>query len=157
MALKRPALMAAFLFVSLSALAFDFRSVSWMMSHDQVVASETGSILSDHGFGGQQELLYQTSLNGYAGSLSYTLERDHLVAAAFSFPTDYHGELFRYLKGTLTSQYGPPSFQSDRLIGWRMNRTEIALAFLSGRICHLSYWEKSYFARINNLSTSSSR
>ena len=155
--MKRLALLPVFLFVSLSALAFDFRSVSWMMSRDQVVASENGSILSEHGFGGQQELLYQTSLNGYAGSLSYTLENDRLVAAAFSCPTDNHGELFRYLKGILTTQYGPPTFQSDRLIGWRMNRTEIALAFLSGRLCHLSYWEKSYFARINNLAASASR
>jgi len=155
--LKSLALAASFLFVSLSALAFDFRSVSWMMSRDQVVAAENLSIVSENGFGGQQELSYQTSLNGFAGSLSYTLENDRLVAASFSFPTDNHGELFRYLKGTLIRQYGPPSFQSDRLIGWRMNRTEIALAFLSGRICHLSYWEKSYFARINNLSVSASR
>ena len=155
--LRRLATVAVLLFVSLSALAFDFRSVSWMMSRDQVVAAEAGSIMSEHGFGGQQELLYQTSLNGYSGSLSYTLENDRLVAAAFSFPGDYHGELFQFLKGTLTSQYGPPTFQTDRLVGWRMSRTEIALAFVSGRVCHLSYWEKTYFARINGLPPGTAR
>ncbi len=124
-----------------------------MMSRDQVVASESATMVSERAVSAEYEILYQTSLNGYSGSLSYTLENDRLVAASYNFPSDLHGELFSYLKGTLTRLYGPPSFQTDKLVGWRMKRTEVALAFVSGRICHLSYWEKTYFAKINDLAS----
>ncbi len=151
--MRTPVWSAVFLIVCCSAFSADFRSVSWMMTRDQVVDAERGAIVSERALSGQREILYQTTLNGYAGSLSYTLEDDRLVAAAYNFPGDYRAELFGSLKETLTRLYGPPSFQSDRLVGWRMNRTEVALAFVSGRVCHLSYWEKSYFARINDLSS----
>jgi hypothetical protein len=121
------------------------------MSRDQVVATESSPILSERTINGQLEVVYRTTLRGYLGTIEYFLEDDQLVAAAYSFTSDSRGELFAYLTTMLTSMYGKPSFQTDNLIGWRMNRTEIALALVSGKICHVSYWEKSYFAKINDL------
>jgi hypothetical protein len=60
------------------------------------------------------------------------------------------------MKGDLTKRNGMPSFERKELVGWRLEKTEIALTHLSDGTTYVAYWEKSYFARMNNLGTSSS-
>jgi hypothetical protein len=36
-------------------------------------------------------------------------------------------------------------------VGWRLERTEVALTYLPNKTCYVAFWEKTYFARMNNL------
>ena len=60
------------------------------------------------------------------------------------------------MKQDLVGRNGAPSFEKESLAGWRLDRSEIALAHLRDGTTHVSYWEKSYFARINSLTEAGS-
>ncbi len=63
-------------------------------------------------------------------------------------------QLFNQFNQELLKQYGKPSFQTEKLVVWRLAKTEIALTHLPDNTCYVAYWEKAYFAKINQLAKS---
>ncbi len=139
------------------SFAADFRKTSWLMSRDEVAATENGMPTSEVAYAGQLQLTFRTQLAGGTGSITYVFESDKLFAASYSFPNDDKKQVFASLRDSLSSSYGPPSLRLDGMLGWRLDRSEIALLYLPDNSCHLAYWEKGYFARINNLATSADK
>ena len=134
-----------------SAFASDFRKTTWLMSKDQVQASEDGTLVTERNVAGQQEVVYRARFEGYEGSVTYVLENDKLLAATYNYQKDDTRQVYSHLKESLTRQFGAPSLQTDSLAVWRSERTEVALAYRAEKTCYVAFWEKSYFARINNL------
>lgn len=132
-----------------SAFALEFRNTSWMMSRQQVIDSEGGRVVSELDLEGQQQIVFKSLVNGFAATITYTLENDELLSASYTFARDSDRQAWDMMKQDLTGKNGPPSFEKENLIGWRLPRTEIALAHLKDGTTYVAYWEKSYFARIN--------
>jgi len=148
----RRAITATFLvFLACSAFASDFRKTSWLMSKEQVQASEDGTLVTERNVAGQQEVIYRARFEGYEGSVIYVLENDKLLAATYSYQKDDTRQVYSHIKESLTRQFGAPSLQTDSLAVWRSERTEVALAYRAEKACYVAFWEKAYFARINNL------
>ena len=140
-------------FLACSVFASDFRKTSWLMSKEQVQASEDGTFVTERNIAGQQEVIYRARLDGYEGSITYVLENDKLLAASYNYQKDDTRQVYSHMKESLTRQFGKPSLQTDSLAVWRSERTEIALAYRAEKTCYLAFWEKGYFARINKLTT----
>jgi hypothetical protein len=90
-------------------------------------------------------------VNGFPATITYLLENDKLLSASYTFKRDPDRKAFDFMKLDLTSRNGKPAFEKENLVGWRLERTEIALAHLPDGSSYAAYWEKAYFARINNL------
>jgi hypothetical protein len=133
--------------------ASDLRGASWLMSREQVRSVERGAPLSATDKNGSQQLVYKIFQDGKAGLLTYFFENNRLVSASYSFRNDQERALYETVRRTLAGQFGPPSLDSDSMVGWRLARTEIALTSLPDQTCYLVYWEKDYFAKINGLAS----
>ena len=145
---------AAALLVSLasSASAQEFRKTSWLMSKNQVIASEGARLVSEQDLkGNQEEIVFQSYLAGFPVTITYLLENDALLSASYTFHRDVDRAAWDAMKQDLRSRNGPPAFEQEDLVGWRLPKTEVALAHLKDATTYVAYWEKSYFARINNL------
>jgi hypothetical protein len=151
---RRALLSAAFLLAACSLFAADFRRASWLMTRDQVVASEDANVDSEMRFAGQVQLVFRTQMSGHSGAITYLLENNQLRSASYSFRGDEKRQVYAYMKDLLTGKYGTPSVVKGDMVGWRLERTEIALTYLPNKSCYAAFWEKAYFARINNLASS---
>jgi hypothetical protein len=149
--LKKVFIASAILFLSCNAFALEFRNTSWLMSKEEVIASETSRIVSELSLPGQQQVVFRTLVNGFPATITYLLEDDKLLSASCTFKRDLDRAAFEAMKQDLTIKNGKPTFEKENLLGWRLQRTEIALAHLPDGTSYAAYWEKSYFARINNL------
>ena len=141
----------ALLLVAASAGAQEFRATTWMMSRDQVIASEGRRAVSELSQKGQQLVIFKTYIDGLPATITYILENDSLLSASYTFPRDTDRRAWVAMMQDLTDKNGPPAFEQDNLAGWRLEKTEIALAHLRDGTTQAAYWEKSYFARINRL------
>lgn len=141
-----------FILSAFSASAVEFRNTTWQMSADQVIASEQGSTPSETRASGQVQLVYKTYMDGIAGAITYTLEDDRLVSASYSFKNDRALHVFTRMSKDLQNRHGKPAFQTAKLAVWRLEKTEIALTHLPDNTCYAAYWEKGYFAQMNQLS-----
>jgi hypothetical protein len=135
-----------------SVCALEFRNTTWLMTKEQVIASETGHIVSVVDVPGQQQIVVRSPVNGFPATITYTLENNKLVSASCSFRKDRDSTAFTAMRQELARRNGAPAFEKPALIGWTLDKTEIALAHLPDGTTYAAYWEKSYFARINNLS-----
>ena len=154
--MKRAAVAAAALLLA-TGVAFgqEFRGTTWLMSKDQVMATENLRAVSESSQNGQQQVVYQTYVDGFQVTLTYLLENDALLSASYTFRRDVDRRAWVAMMQDLTQKHGAAAFELDNLAGWRLPRTEIALAHLKDGTTQLAYWEKSYFARINHLSEAS--
>jgi hypothetical protein len=121
------------------------------MTKEQVLASEDGSMVTERNTAGQQEVVYRARFEGYEGYVTYILENDKLLAASYDYEKDESRRVYSHMKEILTREFGKPALQTDRLVVWRSERTEIALAYRAEKTCYVAFWEKNYFARINRL------
>jgi len=149
--IKRVVVVSAFLLVAYGSFALEFRNTSWLMTKEEVIASESGRVISELSLPGQQQIVFQTLVHGFPATITYILENDKLLSASYSFKRDLDCKAFDSMKQELISQNGNPTFEKENLVGWRLQRTEIALAHLPDGTSYAAYWEKAYFARINNL------
>ena len=122
------------------------------MTREQIIAAEDANVDSEMEFAGQQQLVFRAQVKGHSGSITYLLENNQLRAASYNFRNDENRQVYSFMKDLLTSKYGQPTLQKDQMVGWRLERTEIALTYLSNKSCYVAFWEKAYFARMNNLS-----
>jgi hypothetical protein len=152
--LKRIVIALLFSFLAYGSFALEFRKSTWMMSRDEVIASESGRAVSETYQSGQQQIVFRTLVSGFPATIIYILENDKLLSGSCTFRRDKDSKAFAAMKQELTGQNGPPSFEKPNLVGWRLQRTEIALAHLPDGTSYAAYWEKEYFARINNLTGS---
>jgi hypothetical protein len=152
-ALRRAIAAIVFVFLAYGSFASDFRKTSWLMSKNQVLASEDGTLVTERNIAGQQEVIYRAQFEGYLGSVTYMLENDRLLAATYNYQRDDTRQVYSHMKESLTREFGKPSLQTDSLAVWRSERTEIALTFRAEKTCYVAFWEKGYFARINKLTT----
>jgi hypothetical protein len=150
--LRRALLSAALVLAAYGAFAADFRRTSWLMTREQIIAAEDARVDSEMQFAGQQELVFRAQVNGHSGSITYLLEDNQLRAASYNFRNDENRQVYGFMRDLLTGKYGKPAIQKDEMVGWRLERTEIALTYLPNKSCYVAFWEKAYFARINNLS-----
>ena len=141
----------AFLILAFNAFALEFRNTSWLMTKEEVIASETGRIVSELNLPGQHQVVFRTLVNGFPATITYLLENDKLLSASCTFKRDLDRAAFDAMKQELTRKNGKPTFEKENLAGWRLPRTEIALAHLPDGTSYAAYWEKTYFARLNNL------
>ena len=142
---------AALLSVAWGSFAAEFRNTTWMMSEQQVSDSEDTRMVSGLTLGTTRQLVFETRVAGFPATITYTLEDGKLLCASLSFRDDTDGAAFSAMKKDLMGKNGTPAFQKADLIAWRLQRTEIALSRLPDGTTYVAYWEKSYFARINNL------
>ena len=149
---------AALIFLVAQALsAVDFRSTSWLMTRDQVTASEKGAGTSVSDPSGRQQISFKTTVDGKSCFLTYYFENDSLVSASYSFRADGEREVYEAMRRKISALHGAPSVQKESMLAWRLPRTEIALTWLPDKSCYIVYWEKEYFARINGLASSEGR
>jgi hypothetical protein len=149
--LKRASVVFVFLFLAYSSFALEFRNTSWLMTKEEVIASESGGVVSELSLPGEQQIVFRTLVNGFPATITYLLENDKLLSASCTFKRDLGRKAFDSMKKDLIDQNGKPAFEKENLVGWRLERTEIALAHLPDGTSYAAYWEKAYFARINNL------
>jgi len=149
---RAAAVAAALLLAAAGACAQEFRGTTWLMSKDQVMATENLRAVSESSQKGQQQVVYQTYVDGFPVTLTYLLDNNALLSASYTFRRDTDRRAWVAVMQDLTQKYGATSFEQDNLAGWRLPRTEIALAHLKDGTTYVGYWEKSYFARINHLS-----
>jgi len=149
--LKKAFIATILFFLSCSLFALEFRKTSWLMTKEEVIASESGRVVSELSLPGQQQIVFRTLVNGFPATITYLLENDKLLSASYTFKKDTDRTAFDGMKQDLVKQYGKPAFEQENLVGWRLEKTEIALAHLKDGTSYAAYWEKTYFARINNL------
>ena len=154
--MKKALVFVALLSLAESSFALEFRNTTWLMTKDDVVKSENGLFVSELNLPGQQQVVFRSLVNGLPAIITYILEHDRLISASLSFRRDVDHAAFNAMKQDLVGRNGAPSFEKESLVGWRLDRSEIALAHLRDGTTHVSYWEKSYFARINNLTEAGS-
>jgi hypothetical protein len=147
--LKKGAIFLLLVLIPAASFALEFRRSSWMMSREEVIASEPGRILWEKTLPGQLEIVYRTMLDGIPAVITYTLENDRLLSASYTFRKDADRRAFDYMRQDLASRNGAPTFEEQDLAGWRLERTEIALAHLPDGTSCVVFWEKGYFRRIN--------
>lgn len=156
MRLKKSIIVFVALSFACSCFALEFRNTSWLMTKNQVIASESGRELSELSVDGQQRIVFGSVVNGFTAEITYILENDRLLSASYNFKKDASRAAFDAMKRELTKSNGAPSFDKGNIIGWRLEKTEIALAHLPDGTTYAAYWEKSYFARINDLTETKS-
>jgi hypothetical protein len=149
--MKRAFIFLAFLFIAGTCFAQGFRNATWLMTKEEVVKSEPGLFVSELNLRGQQQLVFRALVNGASATITYILENDRLISASYTFRRDLDRSAFDAMKQDLVGRHGSPSFEKEYLLGWRLAGSEVALAHLGDGTTQASYWEKSYFARINNL------
>jgi hypothetical protein len=150
--LKKAFIVLSFFFIAASTtFALEFRNTSWLMTREQVIAAETGRVVSIVDAPGQQQIVVRTVVSGFNATVTYTLENDKLLSASCSFKKDRDSAAFDAVKQDLVRKNGAPAFEKPGLMGWSLEQTEIALAHLPDGTTYTAYWEKSYFARINHL------
>jgi hypothetical protein len=155
--LKRLLTATILVLLGFAAFALEFRKTSWMMSRGEVMAAEPGTPVSDVNQSGQNQITFLADAHGFPARITYVLENGKLLAGFCEIVKDADRRAFEALKKELVGQKGAPSFQKTDLVGWRLERTEIALSHLpDGRSC-AAYWEKGYFASINGLKTGTAR
>ena len=86
------------------------------MTRDDVVASELGRAVSETNFEGQQQIVYKTYINEFAGNITYMLENNRLLSASYSFKNDQAMQVFNLMNKELINKYGKPYFQSGKLV-----------------------------------------
>jgi hypothetical protein len=147
----RKTLLAAsvLLLASVTCFGLEFRSTTWLMTGNQVMAAEPGQEPIVRNLPGQQEIEYHVQVYGRPAVITYLLESDKLLSASYTFRKDLDLSAWETMKADLASRKGPPAFQTDTLVGWRLERTEIALTHRADGTTYVAFWEKSYFARIN--------
>jgi hypothetical protein len=143
----------AFICVANGCFALEFRNTSWLMTGVDVIASETSRAVSEASYSNQRQIVFRSVVNGYTATITYLLEDDKLLSASYTFTKDLSSRAFEAMKKDLLVKNGVPSVQTDTLLAWRLAKTEIALTHLTDGTTQAGYWEKSYFARINNLDT----
>ena len=141
----------ALFFAAGSAAAQEFRGTTWLMSKDQVIASESLRVVSELSQKGHQQVVFKTYVDGLPVTITYILENNALLSASYTFARDTDRRAWVAMMQDLTEKNGPPAFEQENLAGWRLPKTEIALAHLRDGTTYAAYWEKSYFARINHL------
>jgi hypothetical protein len=141
----------ALLLAAGACFGLEFRNTTWLMSRDEVIASEPGKVVAESSLRGRQQVVYRALVNGFAATITYLLENDKLLSATCSFRKDADRRAFDAMKLDMIHRDGSPAFEHEDLVGWRLERTEIALAHLPDGTSYAAFWEKSYFARINNL------
>lgn len=146
---KTLCVMGAMLAVCTAAWGLEFRGTTWLMTRDQVVASESGPIVAECAVQDQREIEYRSQLYGQSAVITYNLESDKLLSASYAFRKDLDHSAYDALRRDITSRSGPPAFEKDNLVVWRLERTEVALTHRSDGTTFVAFWEKSYFARIN--------
>ncbi len=134
-----------------AAFGQEFRGTTWLMSRDQVVASEGTRVVSELTQKGQLQVVFKTYVDGMPTTLTYLLENNALLSASYTFLRDTDRRAWVAMMQDLTEKSGSPAFEQDNLAGWRLAKTEIALAHLKDGTTYVAYWEKAYFARINHL------
>jgi hypothetical protein len=149
--LKRVVIVLALIALASSSYALEFRKTSWLMTKEEVIASETGRVVTVLSLPGQQQIVFRTLANGFPATITYILENDKLLSASYTFTRDLDRKAFDAMKQELIGQNGNPTFEKENIVGWRLEKTEIALAHLPDGTSYAAYWEKAYFARINNL------
>jgi hypothetical protein len=149
--MKRALALPALLLAAAGAFGQEFRATTWLMSRDQVIASEGTRAVSERTQRGQQQVVFRTYVDGLPVTITYTLENDALLSASYTFARDVDRRAWVAMMQDLTGKRGPPSFEQENLAGWRLQKTEIALAHLKDGTTYVAYWEKSYFARMNRL------
>jgi hypothetical protein len=120
-----------------------------MMSRDEVVASEPGRVLSERDLPDQRQIVYRTLIAGIPATITYTLENNKLLSASYTFRRDADRKAYTFMRQDLATQNGAPVFEKEDLVGWRTEKTEIALAHLSDGTSYVAFWEKEYFLRMN--------
>jgi hypothetical protein len=148
---KKALVVCALLAVAGSSFAAEFRNTTWLMSKEEVVKSEPGLFVSELNVKGQQQIVFRALVNGLPATITYFLENDKLLSASYTFRRDLDRAAFDAMKKNLVGRNGAPAFEKENLLGWRLERSEIALVHLRDETTQTSYWEKSYFARINKL------
>jgi hypothetical protein len=154
--MKRILLILALCAVAGTLFAAEFRNATWLMSKEEVVKSEPGLFVSELNLPGQQQIVFRALVNGITAIITYILENDKLISASYTFRRDLDRAAFDAMRKDLVGRDGDPAFEKDNILGWRLDRSEIALAHLRDNTTQVSYWEKSYFAKINRLSDSGS-
>jgi hypothetical protein len=149
---RRGLIALALLLAAGTVFSEEFRGTSWLMSRDQVIASENLRVASELSLNGQQQVVFTTYVDGFPVTLTYLLVNDALLSASYTFRRDVDRRAWVAMMQDLTQKDGAPAFEQDNLAGWRLPKTEIALAHLKDGTTYVAYWEKSYFARINHLS-----
>jgi hypothetical protein len=96
-------------------------------------------------------VVLKTWVDGLPATVTYILENDALLSASYTFARDTDRRAWVAMMQDLAEKNGPPAFEQENLAGWRLGKTEIALAHLKDGTTQAAYWEKSYFARINHL------
>jgi hypothetical protein len=137
--------------VCLGSFALEFRKSSWMMTREEVIASEQGRIISERVMPDQRQLVYRTTVNGVPATITYTLENDKLLCGSYTFRRDLTRKAFDFMRQDLATQNGTPAFEKDDLVGWILEKTEIALAHLADGTSYAAFWEKDYFLRVNRI------
>ncbi len=149
--MRKAFVILAFLSIAGSSFALEFRNTTWLMTKEEVVKSEPGLFVSELNLKGQQQIVFQALVNGFPATITYILENDQLISASYTFRKDLDRAAFDAMKQDLVGRDGSPTFEKENLLGWRLEGSEIALAHLRDSTTQVSYWEKSYFARINKL------
>jgi hypothetical protein len=122
-----------------------------MMTRDEVVASEPGRVLSERVMPDQLQIVYKTLVNGIQATITYTLENDKLLSGSYTFRRDASRKAFDIMRQDLVTRNGAPAFERGDIVGWRLEKTEIALAHLSDGTSYVAFWEKEYFRRLNRM------
>ena len=154
-AVKRTLVVLALFVITDSSFAQEFRNATWLMSKEEVVKSETWLFVSELNLPGHQQIVFQALVNGHTAAITYMLENDKLISASYTFRRDIDRAAFDAMRKDLIVRNGDPTFEKEDLMGWRLAQSEIALAHLRDNTTQVSYWEKSYFARINKLAETS--
>jgi len=149
--LKKFVLPLALLCLAFSSFAQDFRATTWLMTKTQVIDTEKTRVISEESFAGQQQLVFQSLVYGFSATITYLLVDDRLLSASYTFRKDADRSAFDAVSKDLIGKYGPATLQKGTLLGWRLDKTEIALTHLADGTTQAGFWEKSYFARINGL------
>ena len=124
------------------------------MTRDQVAAAENANADSETEFAGQHQMVFHSFVDGHSAAITYLLENNQLRAASYRIRNDENRQVYAFMRDFLTRTYGAPTVQKDQLVGWRPARSEIALTWLPDKTCYVAFWDKEYFARMNNLGTS---
>jgi hypothetical protein len=148
---RKALVLLALLSIAGRSFALEFRNTTWLMTKDEVVKSEPGLFISELNLPGQQQIVFRALVNSLPATITYILENDKLISASYTFRRDIDRAAFDAMKQDLVGRNGTPAFENENLLGWRLERSEIALAHLRDSTTQASYWEKSYFARINKL------
>ncbi|MGA2478602.1 MAG: hypothetical protein ABSG63_07625 [Spirochaetia bacterium] len=120
-----------------------------MMTRDEVIASEQGRVISEKVMPDQSEIVFRTQVGGMPATITYILENDKLLSGSYTFRRDISRKAFDFMRQDLVTQNGAPAFEKGDLVGWRLEKTEIALAHFADGTSYVAFWEKDYFRRMN--------